>query len=457
MTSLSKSLKSLFRFLVYLMPVMLVLGVLDFRFHNYFWADFGSGWLRWIEPIAMFDFFSVLSVYLVLLVVMWGVLTGMGLLNGRERAEQVFSWVYVPVVLILIGAVIARIFYTPGPEVVHSFYFEIFLDYLAPIAGAAVLLFSLKESKSVFENFVKVFMGTFAVFGGVILFQHFSGVLPGVAHDFLGRLSWPYIDPFFNMTAESANHLAFLFGPVAVLGFAKVVAGARGWKRSTGASIVRRFALPAATFLISFAVVVLTKSYTGILISLMLFSFIMFVNLPKKIRLYFVVGLVVLAVAGVLSQVNTRKFQILIGNDSQETSLNRREQIYIFNYEAFKVRPIVGIGPDNYKGFFRENMMEFLGTEFPTIEVPPHTHNLLLHFWSELGVFGLAGILIIYVGVLGKLFFERRRNEFVFVLAYLLGHGLLDVPYGTPENSLMFWMVLALILVQDTYKMRAAR
>jgi len=174
--------------------------------------------------------------------------------------------------------------------------------------------------------------------------------------------------------------------------------------------------------------------------------YLVFVNVPKSWKKYVVLGIVVLMVGFVATQYNTRKFQILIGNDKQETSLNRRSQIYTFNYEAFKMYPLEGIGPGNYQAFFRDNVDEILPDHgIPEIELPPHPHNLVTFWWSDLGIFGFLAILMIYAMTFFGIF-RPDRNEHFVVVGHFLGHGLLDLPYAMEENSLMFWAFLALAL-----------
>jgi O-antigen ligase len=120
-----------------------------------------------------------------------------------------------------------------------------------------------------------------------------------------------------------------------------------------------------------------------------------------------------------------------------------------FNFEAFKKHPFIGIGPGNYQTFFTNNMDEYLGEEkLPENHIPPHPHNLITHFWSDLGIFGLVSILGVYSFCLSGLIF-RRENEYFLILAYFLGHGLLDLPYGMEEGAVLFWLFLAFICIKS--------
>jgi hypothetical protein len=150
--------------------------------------------------------------------------------------------------------------------------------------------------------------------------------------------------------------------------------------------------------------------------------------------------------AGIGSQYKTQKFQILLGNYKKENSIERRAQIYTFNAKSFLAKPVTGIGPGNYQSYFRANQNKD-GINIPEEEIPPHPHNLITFFWSEIGIFGLLAILLIYGFVIYKIIFSP--NVFYFVMLYPLGHGLIDVPYGLEEFSMLFWIFLALSGLMD--------
>lgn len=442
---IKKILTRAFNVLLYLLPVFLIAGIIDFRFHNYFWPDIS--WPRFIQPMAMFDFFSVLDFYILGLFVIWFL---MMIFVKELRPDFKFRWIYFIIVFVIAGLVVARVSYIANPFSVKSFNFQALINYVNPILLFLMMIFSIKK-KEVLKNLSTAFLLSFSLFGLVILTQNFTSFLPGGAHDFLGRLSWPYIDPFFGLKAENANWLAFLFGPILILATIELIKIIRGHVEKW-----HRYIVPAASSLISILILFFTKSYTGFLIAFVVFGYLLFINLPKTKRKYFFVGLLVVLILALGSQIDTRKFQILIGNDKQETSINRRLQIYEFNYKAFLDRPLTGIGPGNYQGFFKDNMEKYLEEKIPDIEIPPHPHNLIIYFWSDLGIFGLLSILIIYIFGVVKVF-TKNKNLYVFVLIYLLGHGLLDLPYGSDENSVLFWTVLAMIVIQETFIKAEAR
>ena len=92
------------------------------------------------------------------------------------------------------------------------------------------------------------------------------------------------------------------------------------------------------------------------------------------------------------------------------------------------------------------------------MEIFPYPHNILLNFWSETGLLGLAAF--IWLGV--KYFWVNLKNvfeigwhysmalpfdklaSFIFILAgaEIIIHGLVDVPYFKNDLSVLFWLLI---------------
>jgi len=92
------------------------------------------------------------------------------------------------------------------------------------------------------------------------------------------------------------------------------------------------------------------------------------------------------------------------------------------------------------------------------VEIYLYPHNIVLNFWSELGLSGLIiFILIIYS------FFARARDKIkkekqnipalwliaatTSAMIVILAHGLVDAPYFKNDLSIIFWLINAVILV----------
>jgi O-antigen ligase len=418
--------KKVLNILIYLVPVFLIAGIIDYRFHNYFWPDLN--FFRIIPSLRMFDFFSIFDAFLLL--VFAGYLIS-------PRIEKKVKWIDFTILFLIIGLILSRIFYVQIEPSIKSYWFQVYINYANPILLFFVLMFSLKDVK-VFKNFSNILMIVFGFFGLVILFEYFTGLLPGETRDFLMRLAWPYIDPFFGLKAESANWLSYLFGPMVIFASVHLAQKIKEHKK------VLNYLVESLCIFISVLVLILTKSYTGIGVTFLIIALLVFINIPRKAKKYFTLGFVLLIAIFIATQYNTQKFQILLGHYSKENSIERREQIYTFNYEAFKENWLKGIGPGNYQSFFKENMEKYIGTAIPEEEVPPHPHNLVTHFWSDLGIFGLIAALSLYIGTFYELIVKRKKALFFLIPLYFLAHGMLDLPYGLEENSILFWVFFAI-------------
>ncbi len=101
---------------------------------------------------------------------------------------------------------------------------------------------------------------------------------------------------------------------------------------------------------------------------------------------------------------------------------------------------------------------------YPTVVKPYHTakgveifqypHNLFLAIWSELGLIGLIGFLIIFIWFFKTMFGRYTLNPKPYTLKIMaaamvaiLVHGLVDVPYFKNDLSLMFWILIAITAI----------
>ncbi|MBI2638135.1 O-antigen ligase family protein [Candidatus Peregrinibacteria bacterium] len=422
--------KKIYLSLVCAAPFVLIAGIFDYRFHTYFWPKLD--FIKLFSKSAMFDFVGIADWYFLVI----AALATFGFLFWKEPSpDKKRRWIYLPIILIALGAIIARFTFEPVLPKVKSFTLEVWGQFVFPAGLFFILIFSLRE-KLWIERFQKMLLLAFTILGILSIFEFFTNIMPGANRDFIGRLVWPYIDPFVKMKPESANWLAYLFGPIALLSIVRIIKQKDSF-------------FEYAALAVSLAVLLLTQSYAGILITGILALIFLSVHLSRHARknLWLVVLLIVIAAAIPISQ--TKKFQILLGNYKQENSIERRLQIYKFNWEAFKKQPWKGLGPANYQSYFRQNMDEFIGTKIPEVEIPPHPHNLAVFFWSELGLAGLIAIIVIYISVIFRLLRNPHKHPASFVFAYFLGHGIADNAYGLPEIALLFWIMLALVFLVD--------
>ena len=83
------------------------------------------------------------------------------------------------------------------------------------------------------------------------------------------------------------------------------------------------------------------------------------------------------------------------------------------------------------------------------MEVFLYPHNIILNFWSELGLLGLLSFMILLVLAFIKAVRASKNSWFnlalVAAVLTIFGHGLVDVPYFKNDLAIIFWLIIALI------------
>jgi putative inorganic carbon (hco3(-)) transporter len=119
---------------------------------------------------------------------------------------------------------------------------------------------------------------------------------------------------------------------------------------------------------------------------------------------------------------------------------------------VFMDHPILGVGPDQYIPFYSQEAMLNPEIAFRDIDTTRAAHTLYLQLAAEMGVFGIAVYIIIFINVLYRLLLERRRwiatqpelshlitALFCSIVAYLLTGFFLHFNYQR-----YYWFMLAL-------------
>lgn len=86
------------------------------------------------------------------------------------------------------------------------------------------------------------------------------------------------------------------------------------------------------------------------------------------------------------------------------------------------------------------------------LEIYLYPHNLILNFWSELGLAGL----ILFIWIILKYFwlgaknFKAQKNKYmaaglIGAMVVVVTHGLVDVPYFKNDLAILFWLLIAMM------------
>jgi putative inorganic carbon (hco3(-)) transporter len=133
---------------------------------------------------------------------------------------------------------------------------------------------------------------------------------------------------------------------------------------------------------------------------------------------------------------------------SQGRTLDGRTPLWGESVNMLAAHPLFGAGLSG----FVQRVAETDGVRVYVID----PHNIVLNFWSETGLLGLAAFAAIFI-LLVRLNWRGSRNSnsewrplrlgLLLALLAIFVHGLVDVPYFKNDLSFEFWALAALTLV----------
>jgi O-antigen ligase len=264
-----------------------------------------------------------------------------------------------------------------------------------------------------------------------------------------GRASGPF---------ESANYLSLYLAPVILMTFAEWLKAFKGrlWKR-----VVWQFAL---------AVMVLglwgSQSYAAFIALAVgvIFYLIFTKDLTIRLKKIAFISMVVIGLIGLLTQLDTPKFQQFL-DFSDRTSSSVRIEVYTIATKLIQQHPWVGIGLGQFEVQYQVNAPEILG-HAPYEWVMLHPHNLFLALWLNTGLLGLLAMMGLVGWIFWRGFHNKKKHlwerwfhqikggvaspEFqirligLSMLVVILVHGLFDTPFFKNDLAYLWWLVLAM-------------
>lgn len=246
---------------------------------------------------------------------------------------------------------------------------------------------------------------------------------------------------------NSANALALYLGPLIPLALAQALLykTAKKW-------------LYVSLFFLLAVVLVWSRSRGGMIaetISLLGFTYALVVIKNKAFKkLWLVLPVVVLTVASILAIrfYSTNNFiPATFGQPyTRGDTLQIRYFIWAGTVNLLKDHPIAGAGLNGFKTLYSN---QYRLPQFQ--EQFQYPHNLLLTWWVETGLLGLATFLLVLVRAFGILIRSLARVKnitqaafgagLLAMLIYIVVHGLVDVPYFKNDLSVQFWVIMAMI------------
>jgi putative inorganic carbon (HCO3(-)) transporter len=272
-----------------------------------------------------------------------------------------------------------------------------------------------------------------AVIGATAIFQKFTGY--GIPN--------PY------WQAEETRRATSVFGFPNAIGLlsAPVVALMAGWSFciATSAPDIRRRCvalLPLLSAVLG-SLGILYAVSEGAMVGLLAGLFVLGL-LTKRTRI-FTVTAAVLVVIVTLSVAPLRDYAIALATLSDDSG-SVRVIVWNGSLRMLHDRPVFGAGLSGYPTAMAPYH------DAPGIEIFQYPHSLLLNFWSETGLLGVAGFLLILLAfaAISWRLLRARPGEWlpaavVAAMAALLVHGLVDVPYFKNDLALLFWVLVGLL------------
>lgn len=137
-----------------------------------------------------------------------------------------------------------------------------------------------------------------------------------------------------------------------------------------------------------------------------------------------------------------------------------RRHTYSETIDMLSDHAIFGAGLAGYQHAMRPYHVDnvFVGDIMQPVEIFLYPHNIILNFWSEIGLIGLFGFIALcvqYVLNVIRSYSKEYALPLFIGLCVLLIHGLVDVPYFKNDLSVLFWVLFGLSLVLYVTKEKA--
>jgi MFS family permease len=232
------------------------------------------------------------------------------------------------------------------------------------------------------------------------------------------------------------------------------------------------------SILFSLAAILFAKS-EGAIFAVIAATFIGLIIANKKTRII-ALALVIIGLVGILASPKVKNYivdRVTLNNFSgQVRRIQWRETINMLYHGHL----VLGAGLTNYQtavapfhqvGFFfnKEKLnnslflnkiktdKNFRDSHWQPLEIYLYPHNIILNFWSELGILGV----LLFLWLMIKYFYKaiksyklalKNHDQFswlilglILTMLAVIIHGIVDVPYFKNDLAILFWLWLALV------------
>lgn len=297
-------------------------------------------------------------------------------------------------------------------------------DILEPIAFFVIVGFVVRSWSE-----ARWLLGGLAVSGISASVPNAFVVLQAIRHHTLNSTVAPPVAIY-----QSANSFALVMVPLVAVAAALVLY-----------STDRRDRIASAIFLAIAVPATLLSFSRGGLVALLVIGILLALTHPARLVLLPVIAVGGLAVS-LVPPIASRLAHEVDFNDPHN-SLVARFHLWGATLRMLRDHPIFGTGISGFKAVIER----YRGGTYTEDLIYPH--NIVLNFWSETGLLGLAAFAWIFVQAVRVSWTAWRAATGSWkalqlgVLLMLVGivvHGLVDVPYWKNDLALEFWVLLGL-------------
>ncbi len=378
--------------------------------------------------------------------------------SGAKRQPYPFGWEIILVLLVSFLAVGVAGFSLSALGIWRAYFLEPILLF--------ILIFNCCKGREGREKILWALLLAAAAISLFAVFQKITGL--GIANPFWQAAATRRVTSFF----PYPNAVGLFLGPL-ILIFA-------GWlwslpwpgeKNAAGKKITIILTLALSILAIYFA-----KSW-GAIVALGVAGLFFLVLAGKKSRLAALVIVVLGALAFMSFSPLRQAAAEKIGLESLSGQIRRQqwqETLVMLNHGHFWLGAGLAnfqaaVAPYHQAGLFfnRDHLANFdaqlrasaelRARYWQPVEIYLYPHNILLNFWSELGLAGallfawLIGKYLFLSGRLARLSSRAGRTEKYLAIGWLTAmvtfvvHGLVDVPYFKNDLAALFWLLLAFL------------
>ena len=258
---------------------------------------------------------------------------------------------------------------------------------------------------------------------------------------------------------NSGNSLALFLGPLALLAFSRFFTIEHEQAPSFRSKKYSKY-LYLGLFFLFLMVLIYTRSRGGLISLVGALSVFTYAAITIKSaffrKIWYVVPVIVLICLTTFFSYFYQNYDFFRIDYSRPYTDGDTLQIRYFIWSGtvnmLKDHLIFGAGLNGFKTLYSN---QYRPVQYQ--EQFQYPHNILLTFWTEVGMLGLFSFLLLVVSMYGVLIRNLVKSKkpifgaaLLAMISYWMLHGMVDVPYFKNDLSLEFWVVVGLVTLWDS-------